>query len=240
VECNVRDIKKESESYSYLLDNSNDNETTGCIYMYGFNLNLVPCYIVLERMDCDLTSYLSNGLSLYMRCTLIKKIITAFQHLHKLGVVHLDVKPGNIGINSDKLHNITVKILDLDSACIVSNNSLYPHQNGNMKYTVDWTSPEVYNGKGGELQAAYSMDIFCLGLIFNLLFSDNLTEDKTNFSSSESFQKAMSDPSYLNPLIKCDIATNNQRELIQSMCSYKENDRPTILWNLLKNYQKLQ
>jgi serine/threonine protein kinase len=224
-ECNERDINNEKKIYQYLSDKSKDN--SGCITMYGYDLTVVPRYIVFERMDSDLSYYLSNELPTEMRRELFNKIIFAFQNLHNLGVVHLDVKLENIGIKSDKYRKY-VKILDLDSACIISNKSFYPHQNGNLKYTDDWTSPEIYNSKGGELKAAYSMDIFCLGLIGNLLFSDNLNEDKTNFNNPESFQKAMKDDVYLKSLIKCDEAIDFYRELIQSMCSYNENDRPTI------------
>lgn len=97
-----------------------------------------------------------NGLIVEQRAyPMIRQIIDAFAYAHGRGIIHRDIKPGNILMGK----NGTVKILDFGIAQIVSGS-----EEGNIRGlgTVSYMSPEQALGRQLDIRS----DIYSLGVVF--------------------------------------------------------------------------
>jgi mitogen-activated protein kinase 1/3 len=79
-------------------------------------------YLVMEYMQSDLHKiiYSENELSSSHMAFIIYQILCALKHIHSAGVIHRDLKPGNILINAD----CTAKICDFGLARGVSDEDM--------------------------------------------------------------------------------------------------------------------
>lgn len=91
----------------------------------------------------------------------MSQIVVGLQHIHALGLVHRDIKPGNILLDE----NENVKICDFGSAFgFTLNESFYDHDEG----TKLLLPPETHIGRE---MLRYSRDIFSLGVTFSMLLN---------------------------------------------------------------------
>jgi serine/threonine protein kinase/Flp pilus assembly protein TadD len=108
--------------------------------------------------------------------SLARQIITAVAFAHSHGVIHRDLKPGNIMLNSDG----QIKVLDFGLAKVIPQKSLLGHdskdeisrfsQNGVIIGTVAYMSPEQLRGE----KLDYRSDVFSVGIIlYELLAKQN-------------------------------------------------------------------
>ena len=231
-----RNISHEAAIFEYLQLSNTNNASTGCIEMFGFNIDQSPSFIVLEEFGEDLTAYLSPHTSHEFKRSIVLKLLEALQSLHNFDVMHGDLKPQNI-LCKEK-GGVTIKLCDLDSARIMTSQDIqfpYDDVTKKLKYTPSWVSPEVYTKseehKGGSFKASLAIDIFPLGLIAVML------ESKDNrFSNgyvlpdidTDDYKKALSDQEYLvNNVLKIDDS-NPYKHLLLNMCSINITDRKTV------------
>ncbi|MFT2016677.1 protein kinase domain-containing protein [Streptomyces sp. 796.1] len=80
------------------------------------------------------------------------QIAHALTALHAAGIVHCDVKPGNIVLDEEG----TAKLTDLDSAYRLNGETITP--NHGVSYTPDYAAPEVVQGNPKR-----ASDVFSLG-----------------------------------------------------------------------------
>ena len=227
----LRDITYESSLFAELQSR---DDATGCIYMYGFNKDASPPFIVLESFGCDLHAkiFSSRKMKLGFKREILRGLLEAVAALHDLGVMHGDIKPRNVLVDPD----YNVKLCDLDSARVVTaKNSLFPYDvdTKELKFSSLWVSPEVYDNnlkrKGGVFKASFAIDVFSVGLIAALL------EDKDNVHSdgvvlprqdSQEYHRALTEESFLHSnVLKVDGA---YRDAILGMCHLNPALRPTI------------
>lgn len=102
-----------------------------------------------------------------------KQILAAFQYANENGIIHRDIKPGNIMIDK----NSVVKIMDFGIARISTTAS---HETAAQMLSIQYAAPERFQ-KGAEIDSR--SDIYSLGIVFYELFTG-----KTPFTGDETFK----------------------------------------------------
>ncbi|MDF1758442.1 MAG: protein kinase [Legionellaceae bacterium] len=97
-------------------------------------------YLVMERMSFDLCDILMRDdqksfLSLKTRISILKDVAKALQYLHGLGVIHKDIKPDNIMLDSQ----MNAKIGDFGLSHKIGDNRPF-----NISGTVGYSAPELH------------------------------------------------------------------------------------------------
>ena len=192
-------------------------------------------YIVTDYFDKgNLTVFLSqlkinykSKLSYSFFWDVIFQMIVPLNYLHKLGYIHLDIKPSNYLImdnNQLLLNDFCLSIKEKD----IKTNEL----EGDSVYI----SPELFYKNLGTI--SHKSDIFSLGLsILEILIEDDLPKNgplwqemRNREIPREYFDKII--------LIENDFVQRNKLiELIKDMTKINSNERPD-LYNLLNNINK--
>jgi eukaryotic-like serine/threonine-protein kinase len=118
---------------------------------------------LLDGKDLDFYCEKENMLPLRKILDIVADTADALDYAHSKGVIHRDVKPGNIML----LKNGTVKVTDFGIAKAVSSSQT---KSGIILGTPNYMSPEQINGK--ELDGR--SDIFSLGSVFYQLLTGKL------------------------------------------------------------------
>ncbi|RPJ56659.1 MAG: serine/threonine protein kinase, partial [Acidobacteria bacterium] len=124
------------------------------IYDFGEAANQV--FIAMELVEGkSLKDVLRVSMALDQKLDIMVQICRALAFAHQNGVVHRDVKPGNILIRSDQV----VKILDFGVAHLASSELT---QTGTRLGTPEYMSPEMIEGA----KVDHRSDIFSCGIVF--------------------------------------------------------------------------
>lgn len=121
-------------------------------------------FIVMEFLEgTTLQEIVASGILLPLEdtCNIITQIADALNYAHQQGVVHRDVKVGNILI----LHGMKAKIMDFGIARMASSDLT---RSGQFIGTPNYMSPEQVDGKH---PVDGRSDLFSLGVIFYLLLT---------------------------------------------------------------------
>src|SRR5438552_316241 len=110
-------------------------------------------FIAGESLESIVSSH--KRMSLVDKIDIMIQILNGLQYAHEHGIVHRDIKPGNIMLLKDG----TVKILDFGIARI-SDNSMT--KTGQIVGTINYMSPEQFNGHVVDGRS----DIFSAGVRF--------------------------------------------------------------------------
>lgn len=112
-----------------------------------------------------------GGLSLNQRLDLIARVADAVHHAHQKGVIHRDLKPGNILVNE---HG-QPKILDFGIALVIGaefETVTLQTNVGQIVGTLPYMSPEQASGDGDQVDIR--ADVYALGMISYELLSGRL------------------------------------------------------------------
>lgn len=120
-------------------------------------------YLIMEFVDgIELTTHLmSEDFDLNSRIDLFLKIASAVQYAHEHQIIHLDIKPSNILIDSQK----NPKLLDFGIAKTQSNKHIDHHSTRAL--TISFASPEQLKQE----TITYRSDIYQLGFIFFIILT---------------------------------------------------------------------
>ena len=121
-------------------------------------------YLVEEFLSgVDLKTKIEEGdrLPAELRLSYLDKIAYGLTEVHKRGVVHRDLKPGNVRV----LHNHEIKLLDFGLAKVVGEDTLAEQHAGvgTPSYAAPEQSLDVGGHDGGLVEAP--ADVFSLGVI---------------------------------------------------------------------------
>lgn len=115
--------------------------------------------LVMEYIDgLTLDEFVATNPTLEERKAVLNDILDGLDYLHHRGIIHNDLKPDNIIVNSNKAARI------IDFGFSASTDSAYK---GYIGGSDGYTAPEILNGSGS---AGTTSDIFTLGRLINLIF----------------------------------------------------------------------
>lgn len=125
-------------------------------------------FIVMEYVDGDDLRHLlsQEQLSITEACRVVEAVLTTLEYSHRAGIVHRDIKPGNIMITSTG----QVKVMDFGIARAVSETSSNLQQTTSVLGTAAYFSPEQAKG---ELIDART-DLYSTGVLLYELLAGQL------------------------------------------------------------------
>ncbi|CAN5170469.1 Stk1 family PASTA domain-containing Ser/Thr kinase [soil metagenome] len=155
---------------------------------------LIP-FIVMEFVDGRLLKdIIAQGpVEPAEACRIIEQVLTALEYSHRAGVVHRDIKPGNIMIST----NGQVKVMDFGIARAISDSSATIAETSSILGTAQYFSPEQARGETVDART----DLYSTGVVFFELLTGRAPFRGDN-PVSVAYQHVNSDavpPSSLNP-----------------------------------------
>ncbi len=136
------------------------------IRIFEFNIpEQGPPYLVMDYIEgqslADLISS-SGAIEQRRAISIMAMVLDGLEHAHKEGVVHRDLKPGNIMLLKDASGKQTVKIVDFGIAKLVENDQAHGlTQTGELFGSPLYMSPEQCLGKKLDKRT----DIYALGCV---------------------------------------------------------------------------
>jgi eukaryotic-like serine/threonine-protein kinase len=178
-----------------------------------------PPFIAMELVDGPpITEHVeAQGLSSRERIDLFVQVCDAVQHAHQRGVIHRDLKPGNILVGQDR----QAKVLDFGVARRVEMTTVFPTETGQLVGTLAYMSPEQVQAVPGTVDTR--TDIHALGVILFRLLAGRLPFAADDPSLPELARRIVEDePPKLGAL---DPAFRGDLEVIVARALAKEKDR---------------
>ncbi len=141
---------------------------------------------------------------------LVAQVADAIAHAHQRGVVHRDLKPGNILVDSSGQPKVldfgVARITRREGEAIVSDASMAT-ATGQVIGTLAYMSPEQLTGG----QVDTRSDVYALGVILYQLLCDRLPHNVTAMPVYEATRTILTTapvrPSAINPLVRGDVET---------------------------------
>jgi serine/threonine protein kinase len=147
------------------------------ITIYDYDEADGVAYLVMEFLDGeDLKTKIGrrHSMPFEQKLHVMREVCEGLSHAHKMGVVHRDIKPGNIFVTATN----AVKILDFGLARLVSSDLT---RSGTAVGTPSYMSPEQLRGERVDQRS----DIFSAGVVFyELLTSSNPFYGDSDFAIS--------------------------------------------------------
>lgn len=141
----------------------------GVVSIPYFVIELVPGAKPLT-MYCD-----AGGLSIRSRVAMLQKVAAAVAHGHQKGVIHRDLKPGNILVGEDG----EPKVIDFGIARSTDHEATITGQHftdpGQVVGTLHYMSPEQLAGRPDDIDAR--SDVHALGIVLHELLAGTLPYD---------------------------------------------------------------
>ncbi|MEM7205057.1 MAG: bifunctional serine/threonine-protein kinase/formylglycine-generating enzyme family protein, partial [Planctomycetota bacterium] len=136
-------------------------------------------YFAMELVDGEpLTTYATGrALDLRSRCALLASVCDAVQHAHERGVIHRDLKPGNILVAEPDPGQPQPKVLDFGIARATehgADDATLLTRTGMLVGTLAYMSPEQVSGDG---EIDHRADVYALGVLLYELLTDELPLD---------------------------------------------------------------
>ena len=202
------------------------------IYIKEIRANKLQCGFIMELMKKDLETYLYNDpkadKSLKKKIKIAKEIISAINYLHKVGVVHRDIKPKNILLDEYD----QVKLTDLGIAKVLENKE--KTESATIAFTARYASREA----AIESVTCLNNDVWSFGM----LLYEILTEKKPWGNNLNNAKILIFLNNLENPFEK-DWEKNFDKflyDLVLACSNYNYKERPSSehIMNCLNEYFK--
>ena len=123
--------------------------------------------LVMSLMNMNLLIFIADiSYDSTVMLDIMTQIARGIEHMHIRGVLHLDVKPENIGVVKSPTNQIQCRILDLGSSICVDSVKM-----GYVVHTTpEFRAPEFATGMVGS-----ASDIYSMGKVFSVLIQNSKT-----------------------------------------------------------------
>ncbi len=192
------------------------------VYDVGVDRHL--SYIILEYVRGTLMRDIDRStISLEEAINLIVQLLEALQYAHAQGVIHRDIKPGNILLRSDK----TLKVMDFGLARRITDVSDLT-RSSEILGTIAYSPPERFLGKSGDRTGdLYSVGVLLYELLCGKLPFDDRSDDLVAIMFSHVHDCPKS-PRRINPSIPSSLDRIIMRLLDREpACRYP--DAPSVI-----------
>ena len=167
------------------------------LYDAGVTNNDIPWFVMeLVQGDDILTFADNNQLNIEQRIILFKQVCDALSYAHAHGVIHRDIKPGNLMVNQDNV----IKLLDFGIASADELQKLT--MTGAILGTPGYMSPEQAKGLNHQLDRR--SDIFSLGVLLYKLLKKDMPFQAESISEI-SFKIIHDEPTLMGAEIPTDL-----------------------------------
>jgi len=189
-------------------------------------------YFVMEYVEGKtLYDDLSDGkvLGEQEALEIVIQLANALAHAHSMGMIHRDVKPKNIMINTEG----TVKLADMGLARETSDIQAAKHEQGKAFGTPYYIAPEQIRG---EVNIDGRADIYALGAtLFHMVTGRVPFEaDSPSDVMRKHLKETLTPPDHINISLSAGIS-----EVIEVMMAKKKEDRYDTMEELLNDLQAL-
>jgi len=221
----IKRFQKEAKALAKLAD-------PNIVSIYDLRQENDQWYIVMEYIDGPNLSDLiqkKKGLSVFDSTSILKQLLRAIGHAHQANIIHRDIKPNNIMINSDGVVKITDFGLSKDQS--VSRHTVTVQSGGTLYYM----SPE--HVKGFSFTDKRS-DIYSIGMTFYEMITGNVPFQnmETDFDIRESIvRKDFIKPSHFNPKIPKPLEM-----IIMKSIAKKPDDRYQSAEEMMEDVQRFE
>ncbi|XP_030745104.1 serine/threonine-protein kinase D3 isoform X2 [Sitophilus oryzae] len=188
-------------------------------------------FVVMEKLKGDMLemilSHDKGRLTERVTKFLITQILVALKHLHSKNIVHCDLKPENVLLNSDSEYP-QVKLCDFGFARIIGEKSFRRSVVGTPAYLA----PEVLRNKGYNR----SLDMWSVGVIVYVSLSGTFP-----FNEDEDINDQIQNAAFMYPPNPWKEISSDAIDLINNLLQVKQRKRYTVdkslqhIW--LQDYQ---
>ena len=166
-------------------------------------------FLTMELLDGEtLRGYLDRcgALTWEQAKPLLKQITAALSAAHQLGVIHRDLKPGNVML-VDYAVRKTLKVTDFGLAKRMIPDEATASSYGEICGTPDYMAPEQFRGL-----CSKETDIYALGLIICEMLTGNLPASRTRpFEDVRQSNEKQIGPQWKSVVTKCLAAEPSER-----------------------------
>lgn len=158
--------------------------------MHDDGTRSVP-YFAMEYLPeaCSIVEHARRrGLSIAERMELMAQVCDAVHHGHQKGVIHRDLKPGNLLVSCEPDHAPAVKVIDFGVAVAMDadRQATLRAEYRELAGTLEYMSPEQVGGDDGEMDTR--SDVYSLGVILYELLSDARPFDLSGMALAEALR----------------------------------------------------
>ena len=198
------------------------------VQVYEHDMNASNPYFVMELCD-GIIGHVINGKSFDELLDYSIQICEGVKVLHAVGILHRDIKPGNILMKGG-----TVKLTDFSFGFFTDHDSLTLTTTNQLIGTEGYIAPEIYR-QGGHYATKLS-DIFSIGCTLWYLFSGGIDPNY--------YDPQYADPRIIRVIEKCrnnDPARRYQsiQELLDELNALKQPLQYLSISDLLADSQSL-
>ena len=201
------------------------------VTIYEFGRDGETVYIAMEYVDGQsLSRFVADRPSLTVseRVALVRDVARALQHAHERGVVHRDIKPGNILVTKDR----SVKVADFGIGKLLSGASTDLTRTGTMIGSPAYMSPEQIRGEKIDGRS----DFFSLGVVLFELLTGGRPFPGDSITTLV-YQILHTEPR--DPLsLKADLAPA-AREVFARLLAKQPGDRPSNANEFVREIDRL-